>query len=202
MNRRAHEDRRGVGHVLRLALVDRELRRWPQVGVGRIELELQAQLAGEVLDRADVGEGLGEPPIEEPVERVALDGDKVRQRQDLVEVRERETLRACGNERARVYSSRELVEPEDVDERLRGRASPRTGLDKVIVTERARQPAMHSARAKARQRHARVARAGYRNRARRSSTSARRRRWRSDPWTERPGTGNYLSSTVAPAASS
>ena len=49
--RRADEDRGGVGDVLRLAFVDRELGRGPQVGVGRIEVELQAQLIGEVRDR-------------------------------------------------------------------------------------------------------------------------------------------------------
>ena len=70
---RPDEDRGGVGHVLLLALLHRELRRRAQVGVGRVELQLQAELAGEVLDRADVVEGLGQPLVEEPLERVALD---------------------------------------------------------------------------------------------------------------------------------
>ena len=91
-----HEDGRRVGHVLLLALLHRELGRRAQVGVGRVELELEAQLAGEVLDRADVGEGLGQPLVEEPLERVALNGDQVRERQGLVDVGERNAFGAAG----------------------------------------------------------------------------------------------------------
>ncbi len=58
---RPDEDRGGEGHVLLLALLDRELRRRPQVRVARVELQLEPELAGEVLDWADVAEGLGEP---------------------------------------------------------------------------------------------------------------------------------------------
>ena len=93
---RPHEDRRGVGHVLFLALLHRELRWWAQVGIGRVELELEAQLAGEVLDRADVVERLGQAPVQEPLERVALDGDEVGQRQGLVDVGKGKTFRAVG----------------------------------------------------------------------------------------------------------
>ena len=92
----AHEHRRGVGHVLFLALLHREFRRRAQVGVGRVELQLEAQLAGEVLDRADVVERLGQTPVQEPLERVTLDGDEVRQGQGLVDVGERKTFRAVG----------------------------------------------------------------------------------------------------------
>ena len=51
-----------------------------------VELQLQAELAGEVLDGTDVAEGFGHPTVEEPFERVSLDGDQVREGQDLVEV--------------------------------------------------------------------------------------------------------------------
>ena len=88
----AHEDRRGVGHVLLLALLHRELGRRAQVGIGRVELELEAQLPGEVLDGADVGEGLRQTPVEEPLEGVPLDGHQVRQRQGLVDVGERKAV--------------------------------------------------------------------------------------------------------------
>ena len=91
---RPDEHRGGIGHVLLLALLLLELGRRAQVGVGRVVLELEAQLAGEVLDRADVGERLGQTLVQEPAERVPLDGDEVRQTQDLIEVGERETLRA------------------------------------------------------------------------------------------------------------
>ena len=60
---RAHEYRRRVGHVLFLALVDRELRLRAKVDVPRVELQFQAELPGEVLDGAYVGEGLGEAPV-------------------------------------------------------------------------------------------------------------------------------------------
>ena len=46
------EDRRGVGHVLLLALLHRELRRRAQVLVVGVELQLQLERLGEVLDRA------------------------------------------------------------------------------------------------------------------------------------------------------
>ena len=92
----AHEDRRGVGHVLLLALLHRELRRRAQVGVGRVELELEAQLAGEVLDRADVVERLRQAAVQEPLEGVPLDGDEIGQRQRLVDVGKRKTFRAVG----------------------------------------------------------------------------------------------------------
>ena len=66
-----HEDRRGEGHVLLLALLHRELRRRAQVLVVGVELELEAEGLGEVLDRADVAEGLREALLEEPLEGVA-----------------------------------------------------------------------------------------------------------------------------------
>ena len=91
---RPDEHRGGIGHVLLLALLLGELGRWAQVGVGRVVLELQAQLAGEVLDRADVRERFGQTLVQEPAERVPLDGDEIRQAQDLIEVGERKTLRA------------------------------------------------------------------------------------------------------------
>ena len=74
---RPHEDRRGVGHVLLLALLLRELRGRAKVDVVGVELELEAELAGEVLDRADVVERLRQAVVEERLERVALDGDQV-----------------------------------------------------------------------------------------------------------------------------
>ena len=47
---------------------------------------------GEVLDRRDVAEGVGETFLDEPLERAALDRDEVRKFEDLVEVRERVTV--------------------------------------------------------------------------------------------------------------
>ena len=93
---RPDEHRGGVRHVLLLALLHRELGRRAQVGVGRVELELEAELAGEVLDGADVVEGLGQALVEEPLERVALDRDQVGQGQRLVDVGERDAFGASG----------------------------------------------------------------------------------------------------------
>ena len=74
---RPDEDRGGIGHVLFLALLHRELRRWAQVGIGGVELELQAQRASEVLDGADVVERLGETLVQKPLERITLDSDQI-----------------------------------------------------------------------------------------------------------------------------
>ena len=92
-----HEDRRGVGHVLLFALLDRELGRRAQVFVVRIELQLELQRLGEVLDRADVAEGLREALVQEPLERLALDGDQIGQVEGLVEVGERIPLTGSTN---------------------------------------------------------------------------------------------------------
>jgi hypothetical protein len=92
----AHEDGRGVGHVLLFALLHRELRRGPQVLIRGVELEDELERAREVLDRADVAERVRQTLLEEPLEGVPLDGDQVRERLDLVEVREREALPGGG----------------------------------------------------------------------------------------------------------
>jgi hypothetical protein len=84
----AHEQRRRVGHVLGPALLHRELGRGPQVLVVGVEFELEAERAGEVLDGADVAQGLGQAGPEEPVERRPLDGEQVRRLQHFVEVGE------------------------------------------------------------------------------------------------------------------
>ena len=83
-----HEDGRRVGHVLLFALLDGELGRRPQVLVRRVELELELQRLGEVLDRADVAEGVGETLVEEPLEALALDGDQIGELQRLDKVGE------------------------------------------------------------------------------------------------------------------
>ena len=85
---RPHEDGGGVRHVLFLALLHRELRRRAQVGILRVELELEAQLPGEVLNGTDVVVGLGQTLVQEPLERIALDGDQVRKRQGLFDIGE------------------------------------------------------------------------------------------------------------------
>ena len=78
-----HEDRCGVGHVPLLALLHRELGRGAQVLVVRVELELELQGLREVLDGRDVAEGVRQTLLEEPVERLTLDGDEVRKREDV-----------------------------------------------------------------------------------------------------------------------
>ncbi len=100
------EQRRRVGHVAFLALIDGVLRRLEAVFAER-----QAHRAGEVLDRGDLLEdvlqargggngviagldGLGDAVLpllvaDQPVEAVGLQAEEIRQRQRLVDLRER-----------------------------------------------------------------------------------------------------------------
>ncbi len=94
-----HEDRGRVRHVLLFALLHRELGRGAQVFVVRVELELELQVLGEVLDRADVAERLCEALMKEPLERGALDRDQVGQVEGLGEVGERIPLTGSTNRR-------------------------------------------------------------------------------------------------------
>ena len=84
---RGDEQRARVGHVALAALVLGVLRRVEDV-VGQLELEL----AGEVLDRRDVAHDLRDTLLEEPMERVGLDLDQVREVLDLPQLRKRETF--------------------------------------------------------------------------------------------------------------
>jgi hypothetical protein len=88
----AHENRRGIRHVLFFALLHRELGRRTKVRVVGVELELQAQLAGEVFDGTDVLEGFAETVLQEPLERVALDGNEIGEGQDLFQIGKGEPL--------------------------------------------------------------------------------------------------------------
>ena len=90
------EDRSGVGHVLLLALLHRELRRRAQVLVVRVELELELQRLAEVLDRRDVAERLRQPLVQEPLEAVLLDRDQVGELERLLKVGERIPLAGHG----------------------------------------------------------------------------------------------------------
>ena len=94
---RGDEQRARVGHVALAALVLGVLRRVEDV-VGQLELEL----AGEVLDRRDVGEDLGDTLLEEPLERLALDRDQVGELEHLAELGEGKTF--AGRERSQRHS--------------------------------------------------------------------------------------------------
>ena len=84
-----HEDRRGEGHILLLALLDRELGPGAQVLVVGVELQLELQGLGEVLDGRDVGEGLLQALVEKPLEGFTLDRDEVGKLERFLDVRER-----------------------------------------------------------------------------------------------------------------
>ena len=73
----AHENRRCIRHVLFFALLHGELGRRAEVVVIGIELQLELERLGEVLDGADVVERLSQTPLAEPVEGVSLDGDQI-----------------------------------------------------------------------------------------------------------------------------
>ena len=63
--------------------------------LGRVEDvvgELELELTGEVLDGRDVGQDLGDPLVEEPLEGRSLDGDQVGKLEDLGKTGERKTL--------------------------------------------------------------------------------------------------------------
>ena len=60
-----------------------------QLLVVRIELEIQRERLAEVGDRADVAEDVGETVVEEPAERLPLDGDQVGDLEDLRQIAER-----------------------------------------------------------------------------------------------------------------
>ena len=85
------EERAGERHVPLAALVFGVLRRVEDV-VGQLELEL----AGEVLDRRDVAQDLGDTLLEEPMEGLALDFDEVREGLDFAQLGERKTLTGRG----------------------------------------------------------------------------------------------------------
>jgi hypothetical protein len=54
--------------------------------------QLELERAGEVLDRRDVGEDLGDPLVDEVVEREPLDGDEVGELEDLGQLGEGQTF--------------------------------------------------------------------------------------------------------------
>jgi hypothetical protein len=74
--------------------------------LGRVEDvvgELELELAGEVLDRRDVAQDLGDTLVEEPLERFPLDGDEIRKLEDLPKLREGQTF--PGRETSQRHSS-------------------------------------------------------------------------------------------------
>ena len=91
------EQRARVGHVALAALVLGVLRRVEDV-VGQLELEL----TGEVLDRRDVGEDLGDTLLEEPLEGLPLHRDQIGQLEHFVQLGEGQTF--AGRERSQRHS--------------------------------------------------------------------------------------------------
>ena len=91
------EQRARVRHVALAAVVLGVLRRVEDV-VGQLELEL----AGEVLDRRDVGEDLGDTLFEEPLEGHALHRDQIGQLEHFVEAGKGQTF--AGRERSQRHS--------------------------------------------------------------------------------------------------
>ena len=106
----AHEHGRAVGHVLFLALLHRELRRWAQVFVERVEFQLELERLGEVLDRADVAERVRQALVEEPFETFPLDRDQVGEFERLLEVAERIAFTGHGTSRHGSLSKKSRVD--------------------------------------------------------------------------------------------
>ena len=88
----------GAAYVMSFSLHSSivELRRRAQVGVGRVELELQLSWPVKSSIGLMSAKVSARPRSQEPLERVALDGDEIGQGQDFVEVGERKTLRGAG----------------------------------------------------------------------------------------------------------
>ena len=84
-----HEDRRGVGHVLLLAVIHRELGRRMELLVVWVELELETQCLAVVGDGRDIPEGAGQALVHQPGEALPLDRDEVGKFEDLLEISER-----------------------------------------------------------------------------------------------------------------
>ena len=99
---RGDEQRARVGHVALAALVLGVLGRVEDV-VGQLELEL----TGEVLDRRDVAQDLGDTVFEEPPKRVGLYFDEVGKLLDLAKLREGKTL--TGRETGQRHSNPERI---------------------------------------------------------------------------------------------
>src|SRR5581483_6746229 len=174
------EEGAGEGHVLLLALLLGVLRGL-ELGVG----QLQLQGAGEVFDGRDVGEGFGDPLLEEPFERIALHGHQIRQRHDFTELCERETLpsRETGQSLTPSDARRRPSRGEE------GKGTRRRQTASIAVATLARQLHFHGSCEL-------MMFAGYDVRCRRSRVVDRPG---GDP---PPVVVSYFSSTVAPAASS
>ena len=116
----AHEDGRAVGHVLFLAFLHRELRRRTQVLVERVEFQLELERLREVLDRADVAEGVREALVEEPFEAFSLDRDQVGEFERLLEVAERIAFTGHGTSRHGSLSRKSRTATAECCDRIPG----------------------------------------------------------------------------------
>ena len=93
--------------------------------LGRVEDvvgELELQRAGEVLDRGDVGEDLGDALLDEVAERLTLDRDQVGQLEDGRKLGERDSF--AGSETRQGHPSEEETRADQGQERS---AVKRTG---------------------------------------------------------------------------
>ena len=119
---RGDEQRARVRHVALAALVLGMLRRVEDV-VGQLELEL----AGEVLDRRNVAQDLGDTVLEEPSERVGLYFDEVRKFLDLAKLREGKAL--TGRETGQRHSNPERIKLRECGIASRAAGCATKGVD-------------------------------------------------------------------------
>ena len=103
------EERRLVGHVLLLALLDGVL------GVPElVRAELHREVPGEVFDRRDVLEGLVQTFLEEPLETVALKRDETGYVEYLRDLREGTALAKTSLDNTGIGSTGHQVIPPPV----------------------------------------------------------------------------------------
>ena len=114
---RGDEQRARVGHVARAAVVLGVLGRVEDV-VGQLELEL----AGEVLDRRDVGEDLRHTLFEEPLEGHALHRDQIGQLEHFVELGKRQSFARRERSQRHSFEEARAYQVEEFNEGAAGQA--------------------------------------------------------------------------------
>ena len=104
-----HRERGLIGQVLLTALLDRE------AGVAELEVaELHRERAGVVLDRRDVGNGLSQSLVLEPLERRLLDVDQVGEVEDVLQTRKALTRAGRDSSAAQVVTASLMATGESV----------------------------------------------------------------------------------------
>jgi hypothetical protein len=78
--------------------------------------ELHGKVAREVLDGRDIFERLPQPLVEEPLETITLDGDKIRYLEDLWNLCERAALAFTSRDkRGSCFAAHQAIPPKELE---------------------------------------------------------------------------------------